>query len=72
MPVLARSVLGHTTLAEAERYTEDADQAGLAVDAVAMLEGHKANGIAQTTSTESGQTSKQKENQSEQNGTGAP
>jgi enterobacteria phage integrase len=33
------SVLGHTTL-EAERYTEDADQAGFAVDAVAILEGH--------------------------------
>jgi integrase len=37
------SILGHTTLAEAERYTEEADQAGLAEDAVIKLEGHKAN-----------------------------
>ena len=44
------SVLGHTTLAEAERYTEEADQAGLAEDAVIKLEGHKANGNAQTAS----------------------
>ena len=42
------SVLGHTTLAEAERYTEEADQAGLAEDAVIKLEGHKANRFAQT------------------------
>jgi enterobacteria phage integrase len=33
------SILGHTTLAEAERYTEEADQAGLAEDAVIKLEG---------------------------------
>jgi integrase len=44
------SILGHTTLAEAERYTEEADQAGLAEDAVIKLEGHKANRIAQTAS----------------------
>jgi integrase len=54
------SVLGHTTLAEAERYTEEADQASLAEDAVIKLEGHKANRTAQTTSTEFGQTSKTK------------
>jgi integrase len=42
------SVLGHTTLAEAERYTEEADQAGLAEDAVTKLEGHNANKFAQT------------------------
>lgn len=41
------SILGHTTLAE----TEEADQAGLAEDAVVKLEGHKANRIAQTTPT---------------------
>ena len=35
------SILGHTTLAEAERYTEEADQAGLAEDAVIKLEGHR-------------------------------
>jgi integrase len=52
------SVLGHTTLAEAERYTEEADQAGLAEDAVIMLEAHKANRIAQTNSGGSGKTPK--------------
>jgi enterobacteria phage integrase len=54
------SVLGHTTLAEAERYTEEADQAGLAEDAVIKLEGHKANRFAQTTSDGLGKTSKSK------------
>ena len=44
------AILGHTTLAEAERYTEEADQAGLAEDAVTKLERHNANSIAQTTS----------------------
>ena len=34
-------------LAEAERHTEEADQAGLAEDAVIKLEGHKANRSAQ-------------------------
>jgi hypothetical protein len=33
------AILGHTTLAEAERYTEEADQAGLAEAAVSILEG---------------------------------
>ncbi len=54
------SILGHTTLAEAERYTEEADQAGLAEDAVTKLEGHRANRIAQTTSLGLGKTSKTK------------
>ena len=44
------SILGHTTLAEAERYTEDADQASLAEDAVTKLEGHDMNKTAQTAS----------------------
>ena len=44
------------TLAETERYTEEADQAGLAEDAVIKLEGHKANRIAQTTSAGLGNT----------------
>jgi hypothetical protein len=52
------SVLGHTTLAEAEHYTEEADQAGLAEDAVIKLEGHKANRIAQTISVGLGKTPK--------------
>jgi len=55
------SILGHTTLAEAERYTEEADQAGLAEDAMLKLEGHKANGIAQTTSLGLGKNSKNEE-----------
>jgi hypothetical protein len=54
------SILGHTTLAEVERYTEDADQASLAEDAVIKLEGHKANRIAQTTSRGLGKTAKTK------------
>ena len=52
------SVLGHTTLAEAERYTEEADQASLAVDALARLEGHKANDFAQTQSAGLGKPTK--------------
>ncbi len=55
------SILGHTTLAEAERYTDEADQAGLAEDAMLKLEGHKANGIAQTTSAGLGKSSKTEE-----------
>jgi hypothetical protein len=54
------SILGHTTLAETERYTEEADQAGLAEDAVIKLEGHKANRIAQTTSAGLGNIEKTK------------
>src|ERR1044072_5906165 len=52
------SVLGHTTLAEAERYTEEADQIGLAEDAVVRLEGHKANNRAQTAFDGLGKTRK--------------
>lgn len=54
------AILGHTTLAEAERYTEEADQAGLAEDAVIRLEGHKANRDAQTASRNLGKTEKRK------------
>lgn len=36
------AILGHKTLSEAERYTEDAGQAGLAEGAVAKLEGNAA------------------------------
>jgi integrase len=42
------SILGHKTLAEAERYTREADQAKLAVAAVLKLEGRTGNRIAQT------------------------
>jgi integrase len=52
------SILGHTTLSEAERYTEEADQAALAEDAVIKLEGHMANRIAQTTPSGLGKASK--------------
>ena len=55
------AVLGHTTLAEAERYTEEADQIGLAVEAVRKLEGHKANRNAQITSQGLGRSGKNKE-----------
>jgi integrase len=54
------SILGHTTLAEVERYTEEADQSGLAEDAVIKLEGHKANRIAQTASNGLGKIAKRK------------
>src|SRR5260370_38780980 len=57
---MVMSVLGHTTLAEAERYTEEADQAGLAEDAVIKLEGHKANRTAQTASDGLGKAAKRK------------
>jgi enterobacteria phage integrase len=53
-------ILGHTTLAEADRYTEEADQACLAEDAVIKLEGHKANRSAQTTPAGLGKVAKSK------------
>ena len=54
------AILGHTTFAEAERYTEEADQESLADDAVIRLEGHKANRIAQTAFAGLGKMSKKK------------
>ena len=54
------SILGHTTLAEAERYTEEADQACLAEDAVIKLEGHKTNAFAQTALVGLGEAAKTK------------
>jgi integrase len=42
------AILGHKTLSEAERYTRDADQARLAADAMAKLEGRRANKTPQT------------------------
>jgi enterobacteria phage integrase len=41
------AILGHKTLAEAERYTREADQVRLAADAITKLEGRSANRIAQ-------------------------
>jgi integrase len=42
------AVLGHKTLAEAERYTREADQVWLATEAMTKLEGRTTNRIAQT------------------------
>jgi enterobacteria phage integrase len=52
------AVLGHKTLTEAERYTREADQAQLAIAAVAKLEGRSANRDAQTGSDGLGKASK--------------
>ena len=52
------AVLGHKTLAEAERYTRDADQASLATAAVAKLEARKRNIVAQTTPKKFGKVAK--------------
>lgn len=52
------AVLGHATLAEAQRYCDEADQAGLAQDAVTLLEGHKANRVTQTAPVSLGKWSK--------------
>ena len=52
------SVLGHRTLAEAERYTRQADQVRLATEAVTKLEGHKANRLAQTKTRSLGKKTK--------------
>jgi integrase len=54
------SVLGHRTLAEAERYTRDADQIGLATGAIAKLEAHTGNRVAQTAPSKFGKTSETK------------
>jgi enterobacteria phage integrase len=55
------SILGHKTLAEAERYTRAADQAKLATAAVLKLEGRSANRIAQTVGRGLGKKSKTEE-----------
>jgi enterobacteria phage integrase len=55
------AVLGHKTLTEAERYTREADQARLAIEAMMKLEGRSANRIAQTERAGLGNTTKSKE-----------
>jgi integrase len=55
------SLLGHKTMAEAERYTREADQAKLAAAAVLKLEGRKVNRVAQTDLAGLGKKSKRKE-----------
>jgi enterobacteria phage integrase len=52
------AVLGHKTLSEAERYTRQADQARLAIEAMTKLEGRTANANAQTASDGLGNASK--------------
>jgi integrase len=54
------AALGHTTLAEAERYTREADRRRGGRQAVVKLEAHKANRDAQTTSAGLGKTPKRK------------
>jgi integrase len=55
------AALGHTTLAEAERYTREADRRRGGRQAVLKLEAHKANGVAQTISAGLGTASKSQE-----------
>jgi enterobacteria phage integrase len=55
------SVLGHKSLAEAERYTREADQEKLATAALLKLERRNVNGIAQTTHSGLGKNTKSKE-----------
>lgn len=52
------AILGHTTLAEAERYTEDADQSALAEHAISTLEVRRGNRVAQTGQVGLGRTAK--------------
>lgn len=52
------AVLGHKTLAEAERYTREADQVWLATEAMTKLEGRTANRNAQTKSAGLGRKTK--------------
>lgn len=51
------SVLGHKTLAEAERYTRDADQMRLAASAITKMEGRRRNKASQTAMEKFGKTS---------------
>lgn len=48
------AVLGHKSLAEAERYTREANRAHLSTDAITRLEGWKENRTAQTASEQFG------------------
>jgi integrase len=54
------AVLGHKTLAEAERYTRDADQLRLAGAAITKLEGRNKNKAAQTARSKFGNMPKSK------------
>jgi integrase len=48
------AILGHKTLAEAERYTREADRIHLAQSGVVRLEGRNGNSVSQTASAEVG------------------
>jgi integrase len=52
------AALGHLTLAEAERYTREADRRHGGRRAIVKLEDHKANRIPQTSSASLGKASK--------------
>jgi hypothetical protein len=52
------TALGHLTLAEAERYTREADRRRGGRRAITMLEDHKANRIPQTPSDRLGKLAK--------------
>lgn len=54
------AILGHTTLAEAERYTRDADQARLARAAIVTLEGRNRNKSSLTTPGKFGENPKKR------------
>jgi hypothetical protein len=59
------AVLGHLTLAEAERYTRESDRRRGGRRAIEKLEDHKANRIPQTSSESLGKLAKRKGNQNE-------
>ena len=61
------AVLGHKTLAEAQKYTRDADQLRLAGAAITKLEGRKKNRVASL-----GKCRSRKENQNDAFWIGAP
>jgi hypothetical protein len=66
------AALGHLTLAEAERYTREADRRQGGRRAIVKLDDHKANRILQTCSNSFGKSSKPKGNQNEKQAAGAP
>jgi len=66
------AALDHLTLMEAERYTREADRRRGGRRAIVKLEDHKANRIAQTSSSSVGKSPKTEGNQSEKQAAGAP
>jgi len=66
------AILGHTTLSEAERDIEEADQIRLVENAVIKLEQGRNEAMSQTTSPSSGKNAKMKGNQHGRTAAGAP